>query len=394
MLTLNLARGSFHIIEGHNSGNVELLDAKLPVNRYRFSRAGHLEGLPPIREVHDALLAGGIAPDVVLAKLIEVYLPFRLFRVGRYRRMSLVIGLIGRKGAGKTCGAVGIAILDWMVRGLPCWSNTPIKFRVVYGDLEKTFESLPLDRRNFLDITAGYQGGVVLADEANMEFSEGKRAMSGANLAFDAQIQQVRKRHVSVLYTVQGWNWIGDRLRWQTDLAITCRDAALAGQGKARRPGEKSLWGVHDLSGITGSFDEEYEEKHRYLHDYKIWDGIFLSRCFWGAYETDLVLGQTDYIEDFRHKKSVDLEAKEYAIAEGRRLPARDFARTLWETGDEEYSALELWKVNGIQADRAGQTKLGIELGKYFERKRDGAGYFYRRRPVPLDDQRDGELPD
>ena len=385
MLTINLGKGGFHVIDGHKTDHVEFRDAQLPVMRYEFNRDAHMSKLPPIADVYDVLMNGDFAPERVLAKLIQRYLPVRLFRVGHFSRMPIVLGFIGQRGAGKTVGAVGTAVLDWLLRSEPVWSNVDISVRVVYKELEHIFRSQPLDRLDLLDLTAGYKGGVVLVDEVNMEGAEATRSMAGANLQFANVLQQVRKRQLSVIWTCQGWHWIDNRLRWQSDWVINCRDAFLGGDYDSHAIGEKSAWRVYDLSGLSGKFDADFEMSHRWLNDYVVWEGAFRSKTFWDAYNTEQLQGQQDYIGEYKRAKKYELVELRSGLTKERNMPYTVYAKQLHDSGTLFIDALEVWAANGAVGNRGVQTALGMALKPYFDKRRGGDGeYFYVRRDVPL----------
>ncbi len=378
MLNINLATGSFHVIEGHNGRTVLLNDTELPVKQYEFNREAHLRRLPPIAHAYEVMVRAGLSGDEIIALLIEHYLPFRFFKVGHFKRMPLVIGLIGMRGSGKSASMVGIAITDWLLRGKPVWSNVPISVRVVYKDAEKTFESLPLERIEMLDLAAGYRDGLVCVDEVNLEGAEAMRTMSGANLAFSGVMQQIRKRNLSVLWTCQGWEWLDNRLRFQSDFVISCRDAFLAKEYGSHALGERSVWRVHDLSGTTGAFDQDFSLKHKYISDYLVWEGTVLIKTFWDAYSTEQLQGQSDYIAEFRDAKRNENRDKAIVAVQDAQAQTETAIKDMWERKIERFDADEFWNDNNI-TELKDKQRVGHVLNKFYRRRRNGTGYFYER---------------
>ena len=320
MMILNLQKGMFHSVNGKSEVSCTFYDFAYPMNKYRFDYKKYIEKLPPIDNVYQKLKAAGYPPDVMTDYLIDLYFPMRFFNVGKYKSMALTMGLIGMRGTGKTCGAVMIASCDYLLRNKPVWSNVPIHIKVKYKEAEKEFKSFDIAELDMLDITKDYGNGVALYDEVNMEAAEGARYNSSANLQFSYAMQQTRKRHMDVIWTCQGWNWIDNRLRWQTDFVIACRDATLDKRYyRPGRVGDNSVWRIHDLSGTSGKFDYDFELKHRYLSDYIIGTHIVFMRPWWNAYSTEQLLGQKNYIEAYKRKKDEAKKAQNDLLPEGSR---------------------------------------------------------------------------
>jgi len=301
----------------------------------------------------------------------------RLFRVGDYENLPLCLGFVGSRGSGKTAGAVATVCLDFLFRGLPAYSNVPIAVRVKYKDAEKLFQSEPLNKLNMLDLSEGYQNGVVLLDEVNMEAGDATRATSGANLALSYAVQQIRKRQLSLIWTCQGFMWVDNRLRWQLDYCIVCADTYLTKKDSAKYIGEKSTWRSHDLSGITGSYDFDYTLKHKWVSDFKVWQGDVYVRPWWFVYNTWELLGQEDYVAAYRENKALKA-SRTYELPEGWQLPEDVLASQLKEAGVVRIYASEIWKANDIENDRSARTKVGRAMKRAgYVRRRDSQGYYY-----------------
>ena len=97
--------------------------------------------------------------------------------------MPKVIGFIGSRGSGKTCSAVNVLTLDWLIRGEPVWSNVDIDVSVRYRDTKVVYRTHDLNTIDLFTMD-NVKGGAVFVDEINMTAAEGTRHMSGANLAF------------------------------------------------------------------------------------------------------------------------------------------------------------------------------------------------------------------
>ena len=389
MMTINLAKGFYNAVRGHSVLKVDFNDYKFPSGRYRFDLEAHLAKLPPISEAYLDCIDGKYTPEKTIQALIDAYFPVRFFRVGHYEKMALVMGFIGMRGSGKSCSAVMVAVCDYLLRGLPVWSNIPIQVRVVYRDAEKIYESIPLSELDMLDLTLDYGGGCVLYDEVNMEAAESTRFSSSANLQFSYAIQQIRKRQLSLIWTCQGWNWLDNRLRWQTDFVMGCRDAAL-GKKRYRNSGigDKCLWRVHDLSGTSGKFDWDYEIKHRYISDYLIAQEIVWLRPWWQAYSTDVLFGQDNYIQ--RYKITVREKQKAAMLqldAPVKHAELAESSNTIVDLVDyccatfDRLTCSHFWEWAGGNVDRTLQTEVGrLFRSRGFKRKGNSvSGRYWQR---------------
>ncbi len=124
-------------------------------------------------------------------------------------------GIIGSRGSGKT--ALMTAILkDYADQGIPVLANYKLNFDSVTMSFEKIREILRTNPSDLSDIAIGLDELGRGAD--SYEFM-GKSAEEITLL-----IQQIRKLHSKVVYTVQRFNNIAKRLRDQTDGFILMKD--------------------------------------------------------------------------------------------------------------------------------------------------------------------------
>ncbi len=377
MATLILGKGYFQVWDQKGKTTVWLRDFQSPCARYGMEFEKYFKQLPDINDAYEVYQGLGYSAEGIIDELLKLYFPLRLFRVGDYENLPLCIGFIGTRGSGKTAGAVQTVCIDYLLRGLTAYSNINIAVRVVYKDAEKVFRSEPLDKMNMLDLSEGYENGVVLLDEVNMEAGEAQRASSGANLQLGYAVQQIRKRNLSLIWTCQGWNWVDNRLRWQLDFAIDCQDAYLAKGSMGSYLGERSVWTCHDISGLSGTFDSEFTQKQRYMSAFKIWKGEAYVRPWWFAYDTYELKGQDDYISDYRKNKSIGA-SRTYALPEGKSSSEVEFANKMAESGITNISCSIVWESAGVENDKPGQTRLGKALkAAGYQKRRNGSGYYY-----------------
>lgn len=320
----------------------------------------------------------GFSNKVVIQGLLDRYLHLPNFRIGRFEKMPLVIGFIGSRGSGKTIGAVKTIITDWLLRGKNVWSNVPISVTVVYGNISHTFQAQPLDRLAMLNMegSESYSDGCVFVDEINMEGGEAMRSMSGANIQFSYALQQLRKRNLSCLWTCQGWEWVDNRMRWQTDYAVSCRDASIGHDHM--KIGAYSDWHVYDLSGLSGRFSFEFKLQHKYVSDFEVWKGRVWNEPFFGTYDTNLVQGQSDYIKDFKEAKKYQI-LKPLQLPEGKVDPIDQLVADIKSCSMLRFDSEQLWKDNNLENDKTAQSRIGkaFKAAGYIRRQGTGGKYFY-----------------
>jgi len=374
MLEIQLNKGYFISKAGHRVVTVPLRSVQLPI-LYDYDLERGLARLPEIDEVYQHLVTEGKSADSIIQDLIDLYLPVKIFRAGHFNRLQLVLGYIGPRGSGKTCGMVAVGSLEWLLRGEPVWSNVPFAIKVTYGDCKRVYSSMPLEQLDMLDLEGGLTGGLAVVDETNMTFAEANRATSSANLDFGYAIQQIRKRGLSVIWSCQGWGWVDNRLRWQTDLVVSCRDTFL----KDPHPdgiGARSEWIVSDLSAMTGRFDSDYAEAHRYISQYEVWRGTFKNKPFWAAYDTGQLQGGQGYIQQYKLAKAGKTKVFEQKLLEARQKPAQGIVDNILQQGIAEFWASELWQQYGI-TDRSTQTQVGSLLKPFYDKKETRQGNLY-----------------
>ena len=374
MLEFELARGYFNSRHGATKIVVPLRDIVLPVVKYEFNLDKHLLGLPEIDIAFLDLVKQGKNEDEIIQGLIDRYLPIKLFKVRQFSKQEIVVGWIGHRGSGKTIGSVSVALFDFLLRGKPVWSNVPVEVRVSYLGASRVYRSQPLEQVDLLNLKEGYRGGALLCDEANMQVGDASRSMSSANLDFSYAIQQCRKRKLSVLWTAQNWMSIDNRLRFQSDFVIGCRDSASAGYNQ--EVGHYSEWRNYDVGGQSGILDLEYEATHRYIHQFEVWRGTHWNRPLWHSYNTDL-LQSGDYISQYKQLKSGKAKELVEAQVEMKSRPAREYVETMINQGIRAFYAVELWQKLGIENDFVQQRLVGKALKEFYDRKRDDSGYFY-----------------
>jgi len=219
-------------------------------------------------------------------------LPQRFINYGRNTKLSKCIGIIGPRGSCKSIAAAAMSIMDYLVAGWIVISNMEVKWGVRLGDLIAGYQSEELDKMALMKFDIKDKVAVLI-DEVNIEFSESRRSMTNRNLIFNKILQQLRKRQMNMVYTVQHEMWIDNRLRWQTDLFIKTKDVCMK-PGGIYLPydfGEYASWKMFDMSGIFGQ--GSYSDTLTPIID----DWWFSAKRWWNTFNTNEIQGldQDDY---------------------------------------------------------------------------------------------------
>lgn len=118
--------------------------------------------------------------------------------------MTEVVGIIGDRGAGKTCLLTSLLYIDYKL-GNKIICNYGVKFPATYMSFSKVAE-LP---ESLMRATLGFDELGIGADS--------RQFFSKRNSSIGKLITQIRKRKCLLYYTVQRLNLIDKRIRQQTD---------------------------------------------------------------------------------------------------------------------------------------------------------------------------------
>lgn len=227
---------------------------------------------------------------------------FSLWNFRNLRKRSLIIGYVGPRGSGKSVAAARTIALDYMLAGKKVWSNMDINFNLLKNGQTINMKSERLDRLSVIDLDEVFRNGLIYLDEVNL-LMEARRAMSEENLMVSYILQQLRKRKLNVIWSAQSEMHCDDRLRFQTDIFITCQDISI------NRPkcgiGELSLWKCHDFSGVVKGKTPNKSE------DSIFHQGIIWNKPWWNVFDTEQI--QEVGIEREDEVDPLDEEASELA---------------------------------------------------------------------------------
>lgn len=320
--------------------------------------------LPDMDYVYEKLKAKDCTDEQIIDLMVKMYHKQRLIRGDYLEDRSLVIGLVGNAGAGKSCGAAAITIYDYLLAGVPVFSNMDVRCTVRYREAEKTFQTKVIDDNALLEFQNWetlYHDVAVFIDEINMCFGDARRSMSNRNLEFADLLQQRRKRGLNIIYTVQDEHWMDARARFATDIFITCVDMAYLQNATPKRGelGRKSRWRVNDFSGIVTGPD--------WVNDHGtccFFEGEFLNTAFWHSYDTRQLQQRTS-----KRKNGDDAEdmvtvrdGAELANLKEKYKLGRKVYNDLAKLGIEKLTTTKIWELCDCKDNRTMQSKIGRDL--------------------------------
>ena len=306
-----------------------------------------------------------LAQSIKLENYLKSYvadrvIPQRFINFGRNTKLSKCIGLIGPRGSCKSIAAAAMGIIDYLIPGSKLISNMEVKWGLRLGDLLVGYRSEDLDKMELMKFNIE-ENVAVLIDEVNIEFSEARRSMTNRNLIFNKILQQLRKRSLNVIYTVQHEMWIDNRLRYQTNVFIKTQDVCMM-PGGIHLPydfGEYASWKVFDMSGIFGQ--GSYVDTH-----VPVIDGwSFSAKQWWNTFDTKQIQGidQDEYgkygAEPMTFKRSGEI------IAAGNN--SRVLLDTIQELHDKGFTWVDsedFYKLVGAET-RTMRNELGSILKGY-----------------------------
>ena len=187
----------------------------------------------------------------------------------KYKEM--VIGIQGPRGGGKDAYGSFLACM-YMFRGIPCYSNMPIKGKF----LEGTVESKELDLDMLFKFGQGFEQDIVIYFSEIDKLIHRRRSISNANMILNVLATQIRKKGITIIANAQDWFWLDDEWVFQTDVLITCKDLAftMLGHEENISEGYSTLLEFYNISGVMHA--PPYSETGRPYSK-----GTFNTRAMW-----------------------------------------------------------------------------------------------------------------
>ena len=162
----------------------------------------------------------------------------------------MIQGITGPEGGGKTLLMAYFGLLHKAYGGRLL---TFPGFEVTDGKGKVISEQLDIDQ--WITMPPELRDALICIDEVQ-NFFNSRRHMSVMNYLFANLAAQRRHRNIGIMYTVQDWGWLDDRLRWLTHVLITCKDLYWSPWGKEQglKRGELISASFWDVKGFfTGT---------------------------------------------------------------------------------------------------------------------------------------------
>lgn len=291
---------------------------------------------------------------------------------------SWALAYTGFRGAGKTfslayIGAKGLA------NNQQVFCNFNIEFNLMMPD--KTIrhcQSHPLDQDALYRLDESLSNGIVLISEFQY-FADSRRSMTLNNRLIDAIIAQVRKRQLFFAYDVKDMGWIDNRIRYETDVEVRCKDAYYTNWGHENginEKGEVIFWQPQDLSGMWTGVDTE----HRNYYDMPVHPMYIRVKHLRGIYDTEEIIDYIDAmagIEIHQPKRRINAggeEAEALAMQQRQQMVGSILkafnVKSVWLD-------MDLWKHLGLEDQNTRRKYGAIMKSLGVTKKQDKHGYYY-----------------
>jgi hypothetical protein len=208
-------------------------------------------------------------------------------------RLSLMVMATGPRGSSKTLVMTGFQcerlIKVWIKNTFAggtdqVYSNYPVGFWFrprEYGvDYDPVYlKPAPLNIEALVTFDEALINCWVFIDEID-QWADREEWYAVSQKLINASTQMIRKRKMSIMGTIQDFDWLNKRMQFQTDIVIKCREAAFssAGQSHGWDLGEHSYVTFLDKSGVMTGYT--YEESQKSI------SRTFHGRRFWNVYDT------------------------------------------------------------------------------------------------------------
>ena len=161
--------------------------------------------------------------------------------------LGTIMGFVGPEGAGKTL-AMAYCSLRHLAEGgqLLAFPGFEIKNPKTNEVLSK-----PLPMEEWLTLPPDLRNCLIAIDEVQ-NFANSMKHMSWINYLFANIAAQRRHRNIGLMYTVQDWAWLDNRIRWLTHILVVCYDLFWSPWGKEQglKRGELLNLTFYDVKGF------------------------------------------------------------------------------------------------------------------------------------------------
>jgi len=159
---------------------------------------------------------------------------------------NAIIGIVGPEGGGKTCLMAYLSMLHVAQGGKLL---TFPGFDVTNSNGKKLSQTLETEK--WITMAPELRDVLICIDEIQNFFNSLKH-MSTLNYLFANLSAQRRHRNIGIIYTVQDWAWLDNRIRWLTHTLATCYDLYWSPWGKEQELERGELISVtfYDVKGF------------------------------------------------------------------------------------------------------------------------------------------------
>ena len=207
-------------------------------------------------------------------------------------RISLVTVATGPRGSHKTLLLTAIQckrlIKSWILKEFKgvetkVFSNYPVGFWYkpnVEGMGKVYLEPEPLNMEALYLLDNELYDCWIFVDEID-QWADRQEWQTVAQKLLTSAMKMLRKRKLSIVASLQFYKELNIRLQRQTDIVVSCREAAFSSWGRSHNLdlGEVSFLSWMDRSGVmTGyTFDETG----------RVYNNMFHGKRFWNCYDTE-----------------------------------------------------------------------------------------------------------
>jgi len=158
----------------------------------------------------------------------------------------VIMGFVGPEGSGKTLAMTYVCLKHVASGGrlqtFPGYTVTDGHGKVL---------SEPIQTEDWVTMDPNFRHRLIGIDEIQ-NFANSMKHMSTINYLFANLAAQRRHRDLGILYTVQDWGWLDNRVRWLTSELVTCYDLFWSPWGKEQgiKRGELISLTFYDVKGF------------------------------------------------------------------------------------------------------------------------------------------------
>jgi len=278
---------------------------------------------------------------------------------------SLVISFCGGRGSGKTL-MLAYMCRNALLAGRKVYSNIDVAFRRQWNGRIYSYKSNPLAMEALITLDQEMRSSVIAIDEVNL-WADSHQWQAISAQMIEAIFQQLRKRKLSFLLSVQDFSWLVNRLRWQTDLRIETFDLSYQYPSMERGTFFSQRW--FDLSGKMSGFPYTKD-----TYDRSVRSCMFYGKPFWNIYDTMNEFGYDSLTTKYKIKKTVKVidcsgNGQQGTSFEGENSNSTQLQHViggLIADGKETVNLRDLWRSalgNGMDTSRETIDKTAAILG-------------------------------